>query len=272
MPEESRKETAENIEENSEELNRRIERLRELVEKEESLHVRKDDNFMLRYLRCSQYDPEASIKKMKTYYAVKKNHPQWFAIEAPFGPYETGLARNSNFMMQARDRTGKRVYVNRLGRIDPYKSSMSKQSQLHDLFLEAMLDDDETQKNGLAAIVDLKNYSWLLLRWLTPGNLCAAVKKLEALPFKNITFHVVNTSVLLNASLKLILPLLSAKTKENIHFHHENWPALHKFIDPEILPKEYGGKIQDVNIDKLLEMIHKDTERLAENLSLGYKS
>ncbi|WP_447412472.1 hypothetical protein, partial [Clostridium perfringens] len=46
-------------------LNRRIERLRELVEKEETLHVRKDDNFMLRYLRCSQYDPEASFKKVK---------------------------------------------------------------------------------------------------------------------------------------------------------------------------------------------------------------
>lgn len=72
MPEEITKETTENIEENSEELNRRIERLRELVEKEESLHVRKDDNFMLRYLRCSQYDPEASLKKVRKIIFKKK--------------------------------------------------------------------------------------------------------------------------------------------------------------------------------------------------------
>lgn len=275
MPEDTANEngnsTTENIEENTQELNRRIESLRELVKKEETLHVRNDDNFMLRYLRCSQYDPEAALKKMKTYYDLKKNNPQWFATETPFAPYEKTLSKHSNFILQDRDKSGKRIYVTRLGRIDPSKTSMSKESQLHDLFMETMLDEEDTQLNGISAIVDLKSYSWLLLRWLTPGNLCTAAKKLELQPVRKLQFHVVNTSALLNASLKLILPFLSAKTKENIHFHHENWPSLHKFIDPEVLPAEYGGKKQDINVDKLMETVYKGTERLTENLTLGYK-
>lgn len=54
----------ENIEDNKEDLMARVKLLRELLNAEELLQVRTDDNFMLRYLRCCEYDPEAAFTKV----------------------------------------------------------------------------------------------------------------------------------------------------------------------------------------------------------------
>lgn len=44
------------------------------------------------------------------------------------------------------------------------------------------MDDEETQRNGICVIVDLRDVSWKLMKWLTPGNLRVAVRKAEVGP------------------------------------------------------------------------------------------
>jgi len=39
------------------------------------------------------------------------------------------------------------------------------------------MEEEETQKNGLAVIVDMEGYSLKLFRWLTPHNLSVASRK-----------------------------------------------------------------------------------------------
>lgn len=131
----------ENIEGNKKELRNRIKALKGLVENEEQLHVRTDDNFMLRYLRCSRYDPEEALRKvslfviiftiivstfpslssfafqMKTYYSLKKQHPQWFATPSLCGSCEKDLSDHAMFILDEKDRSGKSVYFNKLGKV-----------------------------------------------------------------------------------------------------------------------------------------------------------
>ncbi|KAK6623161.1 hypothetical protein RUM43_009013 [Polyplax serrata] len=266
------KETSTDIsfENNKEELLRAIEQLRDLMDEDRFLRVRNDDNFLLRYLRCSNYYPETALLKMQTYYRIKYQNPEWYITDDSISCFKEELNDQLYYVLEDKDRFGKCIYVNRLGMIDTSKTTMSRQSQLQDLFLECILDDENAQKHGLSVIVDLKNFSWTLLKWLTPSNVCIAVKKVESLPFKKIEFHVVNTSAVIKAAIKLVWPFLSYKTKENIHFHHDDWSSLQKTIPPECLPQQYGGTKLNLNVHELLRIIPGSKQGLKVPFPKGF--
>ncbi|KAK6631968.1 hypothetical protein RUM44_006998 [Polyplax serrata] len=224
------KETSTDIsfENNKEELLRAIEQLRDLMDEDRFLRVRNDDNFLLRYLRCSNYYPETALLKMQTYYRIKYQNPEWYITDDSISCFKEELNDQLYYVLEDKDRFGKCIYVNRLGMIDTSKTTMSRQSQLQDLFLECILDDENAQKHGLSVIVDLKNFSWTLLKWLTPSNVCIAVKKVE------------------------------------IHFHHDDWSSLQKTIPPECLPQQYGGTKLNLNVHELLRIIPGSKQGLKE--------
>jgi len=39
------------------------------------------------------------------------------------------------------------------------------------------MEEEETQKNGLAVIIDMEGYSFKLFRWLTPHNISVGSRK-----------------------------------------------------------------------------------------------
>jgi hypothetical protein len=52
-------------------------------------------------------------------------------------------------------------------------------SHVDDLWLEVAMEEDETQKNGLAIIIDMEGYSLKLFRWLTPHNMRVGSRKID---------------------------------------------------------------------------------------------
>ncbi|KAJ9591887.1 hypothetical protein L9F63_001562 [Diploptera punctata] len=116
----------------------------------------------------------------------------------------------------------------------------------------------------------MAGYSWKLFGWLTPYNNRVGARKLDCLLVRNLEVHIVNTSFLLNASISIVYPFLDAELKKRIHFHGQDWSSLHKYINPEILPKEYGGNIPSLDYDKLRCLIYSNADQLMELFSLGY--
>ena len=47
-----------------------------------------------------------------------------------------------------------------------------------------------------------------------------------------------------------------------IHFHSQDWASLHKFVSPEILPEEYGGKLPGMEYDKLRTLVYNNSDQL----------
>jgi hypothetical protein len=43
--------------------------------------------------------------------------------------------------------------------------------------MEVAMEEDETQRNGLAVIIDMEGYSLKLFRWLTPQNLSVCSRR-----------------------------------------------------------------------------------------------
>lgn len=259
-----------NREDDKADVQKCIETLRELLQGEKNLKIRLDDKFMLRYLRWLDFDPELAFNKIKDIYKFRAQTKEWHCCSPP-SEYEDILEMHIQAILADRDSRGRRVYVVKIGNIDDNKDiNIYRLSHVDDLWLEAAMEEEETQKNGLAVIVDMEGYSLKLFRWLTPQNLRNSSRKLYNLSFPQIDFHVVNTSALLNATIALVYPFLDSKVKEHIHFHNRDWPSLHKYINPEILPAEYGGQIPSLDYAKLQALLYDNSDQLMELFSMGY--
>nr|CAD7570264.1 unnamed protein product [Timema californicum] len=306
-----------------------ISTLRELVAAEPKLHVRTDDLFMMKYLRCADLDPHRAFQRlanalvvlsstaedgeieMKQYYKLKANCKDWFASTTPREQKEV-LEQHITTMLRERDSNGRRVLICKLAfaahtdlssfsfgddmeevvvlvdtsspvllaackdrvfecsdfaNADPGKVTPYQWAHTDDLWLETALDEEETQKNGISIIVDAGNIPWKFLKFANPFNATFVGRKSDALPIRHIEHHVVNTSFFMNALIALVFPFLSNRTKESIHFHYQDRASLHKFINPEILPEEYGGKVPKIEYEEQEKYLHEKEDVLLVELN-----
>lgn len=89
-------------------------------------------------------------------------------------------------------------------------------SQLDDMWFDAMLMDQSTQRNGLTVIVDCKNMPKSLIKWLIPRDLKVSSERTNIFPCKNLDIHLVNIPALLNIISKAVLPLLNERIKSKV--------------------------------------------------------
>lgn len=218
----------------------KIKELRKLVENCDDFVRRADDLFLCRFLNCCDWNVEEAYQRMCKLFKLKYDHPEWF-VDKPVSHYEDLLKRNIKFVLDKRDKKGRRIFVSRLGSLDINVTSATDLAHLDELWVEYMLNDLETQQNGIACLLDMSGYSLKSMRYLTPGNVRIGSMKADLLPVKHMEFHVVNSSILLNAAVAVLFPVLSKQIKESVHFHYTNWDSLHSHLGKEALPAEYGG-------------------------------
>lgn len=90
-----------------------------------------------------------------------------------------------------------------------------------DIWLESVLiGKPEYAGKGLCVIIDIHNYSWKMLKWLTPDIVKNCVRKLQTMPYKDYRFHIVNKSYLINTVMKFILPFLPQYIKDMVSIHN----------------------------------------------------
>ncbi|XP_058056606.1 alpha-tocopherol transfer protein-like [Anopheles bellator] len=221
-------------------LTKKIIELRKLIESFDDCQRRSDDMFLRRFLCCCDWNVEEAFGRIVKLIKLKEAHPEWF-FHKPIATYEGLLNRNIKFALNRRDQRGRRVFVTRLGAIDFSTMAISDLANLDDIWFELMLNEQETIDKGVTCLIDMSGYSLKGFRFLTPQNIRVGSAKADLLPLKNIEFHVVNSSVFMNAAVAILYPMLSKKIKESVHFHYSNWSSLHQYIPTDILPEEYGG-------------------------------
>lgn len=101
------------------------------------------------------------------------------------------------------------------GNIGPNMDFMDA-SLLDDMWMQVLLSDPITQKNGLSVIADCKGLSSAILKWLVPKNCTVGATKLESLPVKEWTIHIVNMGLILKACVMIIKPFLRKATVEKV--------------------------------------------------------
>lgn len=85
-------------------------------------------------------------------------------------------------------------------------------SLIDDIWMQVLLSDPMTQTNGISIIADCTGLSSAILKWLIPKNCRVGAAKLESLPIKEWTIHVVNMGPIFKACIFLIKPFLRKTT------------------------------------------------------------
>ncbi|XP_055545877.1 alpha-tocopherol transfer protein [Wyeomyia smithii] len=249
----------------------KINELRELVENCDDFVRRSDDLFLSRFLICCDWDVQEAFQRMGKLFKLKHDHPEWF-INEPLSSYKHILKRNVKFVLDKRDKNGRRIFVTKMCRMDINESPATDLAHLDELWCEFMLNDLETQQNGISCLLDMSGFSIKSLRYLTPSNIKIGTQKADLMPVKHMEFHVVNSSAFLNTAIAILYPVLSKQIKDKVHFHYSDWDSLHACLGKEALPAQYGGTNgTDFDYDALNKQLLDLEDHYSNLVKFGYE-
>ncbi|XP_022908420.2 clavesin-1-like isoform X1 [Onthophagus taurus] len=235
---------------NSDDIKQRIEELRQLILADENYRLlRTDDAFLLRFLHRLNFNVQKAFKGIKYYYNYVVEEYEWLPLD-PIENYKKHLDMNMRFILPHKDKQGKRIILFKTDTVDPSKISLSELAKFETLLIESILDEPEIQSTGLCLIVDAQGISMRMMSWLTPSNIKRSIRRLDNIIMKDGVFHIVRSSFLLSAAMRVVMPLLPQVIKDRLKFHYNDFDSLQEHIDPECLPKEFGGEL-DLNYEAL---------------------
>lgn len=93
----------------------KVKQLREaILSSEISRKGRKDDSFLLRFLRAKKFDVDKAFKMMQKYYWMKEHSPELFHVSPPSDLINM-LEMQMQCMLNTKDQHGRQVYLFRVG-------------------------------------------------------------------------------------------------------------------------------------------------------------
>ncbi|XP_039610510.1 alpha-tocopherol transfer protein [Polypterus senegalus] len=200
------------------------------------------DTFLLRFLRARDFDTELALKLLINYFRWRNECPE---ISANLQPSTVlGLLQNNyHAVLKFRDTNGSRILVYRIGQWDPKLFTAYEVFRVSLITSELIVQETETQRNGLKAIFDLEGWRFAHAFQITP-SLAKKISAVltDAFPLKVRGIHLINTPILFWSVFAAIKPFLSEKIKARIHLHGCTYQqSLIQYFPDSILPEEYGG-------------------------------
>lgn len=232
-------------EENDELRQSAIHALREWVlQQPHFVNCRTDDKFLLRFLRARKYCMSSAQDALDKYLTVRTQYPIFFKCP---DIYEESLrdllAKGYFFPLFEKDSQGRTVVFGLAGALDPRIHKTIDIYRAFSMSFEALLEDEENQKNGVTYILDESGFR---LSHLAHVNLRDVQRVMingeKGWPMRHKNIHWVNVPRYISAIYELALSMFSRKLQSRMFVHFEV-SSLHEHIAAEILPLEFGGSI-----------------------------
>ncbi|KAK2831877.1 hypothetical protein Q7C36_016963 [Tachysurus vachellii] len=210
------------------------------------------DNFLIRFLRARDFDVELALKLLINYHKWRQECPE---ISADLRPScIIGLLKNNyHAVLRSRDAAGSRVLIYRIGRWNTKEFSAYEVFRISLITSELIVQESETQRNGLKAIFDLQGWCFSHAFQITPS----LAKKIsciltDSFPLKVRGIHFINEPRFFRPVFTMIKPFLPDKIKQRIYFHSSQYTtSLAQFFPQSILPLDLGGS--GPSVDELCE-------------------
>jgi len=265
---------ARELRENSENREKGIKELRELLKQDSELVVPIDnEDWLVRFLRPCKFYPESAFELIKRYYSFKvKHHDMYYGLMP--SKEENIFKANVLTVFPNRDQLGRRILLLELGKKWKHKEvSLDEVFKGCVLFLEAAMLEPETQVNGAIVIFDMDGLSLQQTWQFTPPFAKRIVDWLQdSVPLRIKGIHIVNQPKIFQMVFALFKPFLREKLRGRIIFHGTDRDSLFKHIEPKCLPTCYDGTIEIPRVDgeEWFQLLLKcDKEYLALN-EYGY--
>lgn len=153
------------------------------------------------------------------------------------------------------------VLIYRLTEMDPSSFNFVEAAKTFFAYNDIRISEDGVV-NGYVVIFDMKGVT---LSHLARISTCMnAVKKFmiyiqECHPVRLKSVHVINTPPFIDTFMNMVKPLINTEMMQLLHFHAANADSLNKFVPPELMPADYGGKTENTLElhDEHVEMVEK---------------
>ncbi|EDV96433.1 alpha-tocopherol transfer protein-like [Drosophila grimshawi] len=220
-----------------------LETLKTWIDQQPHLNSRKDDQFLIAFLRGCKYSLERTKSKLDKYYTLRTKYPELFNITDIDDPKFREIQRLGPIIFLPNLYNGARVGIFRMGvtPADKYKITdvMRVGLAMQEL---SILEDDDALISGVVFIMDMKGATASHLFQMTPG----LAKKMtvfneEAFPIRPKAQHFVNVIPGFETVFNMIKPMMSKKQQGRL-FIHSNIDSLMEQLPLKYLPKEYGGE------------------------------
>ncbi|GFR05344.1 alpha-tocopherol transfer protein-like [Trichonephila clavata] len=168
------------------------------------------------------------------------------------------------------DHKGRAVYVLKISRWVTNKISYADFIAAGNLVAENVLDNPVTQINGYIGIWDFKGFSTgHFLPFCLPKHIILLTTLMQdRFPARFKIAYCVNCRSLVNTAWNLFKPLMKEKFRHRVQILGSDMTELHKFIDPCILPVEYGGKF--VESKEIAQRVFDKEQAVKYNSKFGF--
>lgn len=205
-------------------------------------HLDLPKTFLIRFLKARDFDVELALKLLINYHKWRQ---EWPEITADLRPSSViGLLQNNyHGVLRERDDSGSRVLIYRIGQWNTKEFTAYEVFRVSLITSELIVQECETQKNGLKVIFDLQGWCFAHALQINP-SLAKKISSVltDSFPLKVRGIHLINEPIFFRPVFAMIRPFLPDKIKQRIHMHGSSYARSVCGCFPKaILPPEYGG-------------------------------
>ncbi|KAG5317436.1 TTPA protein, partial [Pseudoatta argentina] len=224
---------------------------------DDEMHIQIDDFLILRFLRVCKFNLEKTKARIRNYYKLRSDLPEWFSNTDPFQPELQELINMGLYLpLRKPDSQGRFVVIARSTLHNPRIHKLSDIIKVGVMVVELAMRNRAIATSasvyGFTMINDTINPT--IQQFLQFGP--SILKKIahtwqNCYPIRFQMINVINAPMFIDISFKIFKSFLSEKMSKRIHIYSHMMPSCFEDIPANILPVDYGGT--DGTIQELTE-------------------
>ncbi|XP_023021833.1 retinol-binding protein pinta [Leptinotarsa decemlineata] len=214
-----------------------------LQEENQNLHARLEDVYLLPFLRGCKFDLEKTKKKLKNYYAMRRDIPEWFENRDPQLDTMQELIKLGIFVPLRKTHKNMLVVIIRVAAHNPLLHKQDDVFKAGNMMLDvaSMENVISAQIYGVVSIFDMAGISSNHGKQMTPGMIKKAVFSWQNYHCKPKQLEFINAPVFIGVVLNIFKSFMSKKMRDRVRVHFNGIESLYEAVDKDILPVDYGG-------------------------------
>uniref|UniRef100_A0A1A9WNM6 CRAL-TRIO domain-containing protein n=1 Tax=Glossina brevipalpis TaxID=37001 RepID=A0A1A9WNM6_9MUSC len=233
-----------------------------------SINARMDYDNLAFFLRSCKYDLERTKKKIKCFYQMRAERPEWFSQRNPFLPEVQQLLELGVFLpIDGVDDEQRKVVVVRTAVHDPKLHTQNNVFKVSKMILDLLLRMEmENCARGIVAIFDMNGVQLGHALQLSPILIKRSVESWQTYPCQPKKLEFVNSPIQVNLILNTFRMFMTSKMRSRVLVQKRDCT-----IKCNNLPKELGGNGPDYKelTIKWKRLVEENSQTSAESSPAG---
>lgn len=216
-----------------------IEQIRSWLETQPHITARKDDLWLLNFLRACKFDFERTKAKLETFYSMRTITPEFYTNRDPMQPEIQAVLKQGIYLPILKE--DQAVIVLQWKGVDPNKTPILDIFKVGIMILDIVTFESNTCTITGQDIVD--DFTGASVGYASSLSL---IKKMllnviKAYPARPKSIHMINAPMPFVTIFKLLTRVLTQKVLSRIQIYGKKYENIYDTIPRDYLPTEYGG-------------------------------